>query len=108
MEQIHGGNTFEYELLYGKKPLDFSANINPFKTPDKIKKAIADCIDSVYAYPDINCTKLREKISEYEKTKPEYITVGNGAADLIYAFCYAKKIKSTSRCWCSHNKNKII
>ena len=51
MTQQHGGNIFGYENI-----LDFSANINPLGTPDSVKRAIIDSVDSIYNYPDPYCT----------------------------------------------------
>ena len=79
MTRQHGGNIFGYENI-----LDFSANINPLGTPDSVKRAIIDSVDSIYNYPDPYCTELCQKIAEREKTNAENIVCGNGADDLIF------------------------
>lgn len=80
----HGGDVYDSEIK-----LDFSANTNPFGTPESIKSAIRGTLDQVHQYPDPFCRDLVKAISDHEQLPPEYILCGNGAADLIYAFCEA-------------------
>lgn len=75
----HGGDVYR-----NKNVIDFSANCNPFGTPESVKKAAALAMEEVFHYPDTDCQKLREAIGAYEKIGPEWIICGNGAADLIY------------------------
>lgn len=80
----HGGD------IYGDKIcLDFSANTNPFGTPEEIRAAIRDSLSNLDRYPDPYCRKLVSSIAEFENVPGDFILCGNGAADLIYAFCRA-------------------
>lgn len=82
MEYIHGGD------IYGKEvDLDFSVNINPLGMPKGSIKAAMEGIGCASQYPDYNCTELKGKIAEKKKINREKILVGNGAAELIFAFC---------------------
>ncbi len=73
--------------------IDFSANINPQGMPDGAYKALSGAIRSCGAYPDPECTVLREKIGQRENIQPEHIICGNGAADLIFRTVFAAKPK---------------
>lgn len=88
MKNIHGGDIYQYESI-----LDFSANINPFGTPESVKNAVQECVESVQHYPDIACHALREQIAATEGVPQEAIICGNGAADLIYRLVMTKKPK---------------
>lgn len=80
----HGGD------IYGRKiALDFSANVNPFGTPQAVRQAVFDAAQGVSAYPDAYCRALRRALSAHEGVPYEMIICGNGAADLIYSFAYA-------------------
>lgn len=84
----HGGDIYDREILY-----DFSANTNPFGTPEAVKSAMREALSQVHHYPDPYCRKLVEAISDYEAVPREYILCGNGAAELIYAYCDALRPK---------------
>ena len=79
LKAVHGGDVYSRDIKY-----DFSANINPLGMPENAKKALIDNLTELEKYPDINCRKLKNSLSEFEKTAAEYIVCGNGAADLIY------------------------
>ena len=80
----HGGD------IYGDPvTLDFSANTNPFGTPQGVLNAIQEALPDLHRYPDPYCRKLISAISEFEKIPKEYSLCGNGAADLIYAYAEA-------------------
>lgn len=87
----HGGD------IWGNTPvrLDFSVNLNPLGMPGKVKRAITEHIEEYEAYPDVYCRRLREAIAAHEGVSPEDVLCGNGAAELIYRICLAKKPKST-------------
>lgn len=88
-ENPHGGDIYRSHAK-----LDFSANLNPLGTPDKVKKAMRDCVDTISYYPDPYANTLRDKIAEKEKVSKDYILCGNGAADLIYSFAAALRPKN--------------
>ena len=84
----HGG-----DIYGGGVELDFSANINPFGTPEGVKAAVCACAGELFRYPDPYCRKLVSAIAEHECVPKEYVLCGGGAAELIYAFCAAVKPK---------------
>lgn len=80
----HGGDIYKEKIK-----IDYSANINPFGTPEKVLDAIKEELQRLYQYPDPYCRKLVYAISEFEKVSKEHILCGNGATELIYAYCEA-------------------
>lgn len=88
MENIHGGDIYSYENV-----VDFSANINPLKTPENILTAVRESLCQMHHYPDMFCRELRQAIGKQEDIEPEAVICGNGAADLIYRLMYAVKPK---------------
>ena len=82
----HGGDIYD-----GAVTLDYSANTNPFGTPQAILDAVTAALGDMHRYPDPYCRALVEKISRFECVPKNYILCGNGAADLIYAYCAAVK-----------------
>jgi threonine-phosphate decarboxylase len=87
-KNLHGG-----DIYGGKVELDFSANTNPFGTPQGIIDAVCSALPEMHRYPDPYCRKLTQAISNFEEVSREYILCGNGAADLIYAYCEAVRPK---------------
>lgn len=84
----HGG-----DIYGGEVELDFSANTNPFGTPQGIIDAVRSALPEMHRYPDPYCRKMVQAISDFESVPKEYILCGNGAADLIYAYCEAVRPK---------------
>ncbi len=87
-QYVHGGDIRTYGNV-----LDFSANINPLGIPEAVKTAARDAIDEAVHYPDPFCREIRKKISERDNVAFENIICGNGAADIIFKLCLAKKPK---------------
>ena len=85
----HGG-----DIYGGNVRLDFSANTNPFGTPQGIVDAITQALPEMHRYPDPYCRKLTKAISEFESVPKDYILCGNGAAELIYAYFEAVNPKT--------------
>lgn len=85
----HGGDIYNYE----KRPIDFSSNINPLGMPQIAKKAILDNVDNFEIYPDHCARYLVKAIATKHKLNPKSISLGNGAADLIYRLCISQKPK---------------
>lgn len=81
-ENVHGGDIYGEEVV-----LDFSANTNPFGTPQGVLDAVTQALSQVHHYPDPYCRKLVKAIAEHEEVPQNYILCGNGAAELIYAYC---------------------
>ena len=80
----HGG-----DIYAGNVRLDFSANTNPFGTPESVLAAITRALPEVHRYPDPYCRALRAAIAAAEGVPEKYILCGSGAAEIIYAFADA-------------------
>ena len=85
----HGGDIYSRPVR-----LDFSANTNPFGTPEGIKRAIRESLESVHRYPDPGCRALIRALSEREGVPVSHILCGNGAAELVFSYCEALRGKS--------------
>lgn len=86
--QIHGGDIYQNEVT-----LDYSANLNPFGMPERVKDAaVCGVMDSIH-YPDMNCSKLKDAIAKKEEVKTEEIFCGNGAAEVIFQLVRAYQPK---------------
>ncbi|QEK11809.1 threonine-phosphate decarboxylase [Crassaminicella thermophila] len=84
----HGGNIYEIadKLGVGKEEIiDFSANINPLGLPDSYKEALVKNINIIENYPDPKYRGLVEAIANYHHIDNKYITVGNGATEVIFS-----------------------
>ena len=86
-ENRHGGD------IYGDIALDFSANVSPLGTPRSVTDAIERALPELYRYPDPYCRTLVQTISEYEGVPKNFVLCGNGASELIYAYCEAVRPK---------------
>lgn len=80
----HGGDIYDGEIQ-----LDFSANTNPYGTPQGVLDAITAALPRVHQYPDPYCRELVKAISEFEFVPKDWILCGSGAAELIYSYCEA-------------------
>lgn len=87
-ENPHGGDVYAQDIR-----LDFSSNVNPLGPPERVIAAIQDAALLVRQYPDPYCRKLTAAISAHEALPKAYILCGNGAAELIYAYCEALRPK---------------
>ena len=85
MKNTHGGDIYRNRIM-----LDFSVSINPFGTPEGVREAIRNAADLAACYPDPQCSELVKAIAESEDVPEEWILCGNGAAELIYAYCQAR------------------
>lgn len=94
----HGGIYSTMNFL--KVKIDFSSNINPLGISRYVLKEIKKNIKQISnVYPDPNCTLLKESIAEYIQhgIDQNWITIGNGATELIHNFVR-----------CTASKNSII
>jgi threonine-phosphate decarboxylase len=74
--------------------LDYSSSINPLGTPKKAIAAIKMNANSLAQnYPDPECRELKKSLSRYLGIDTEWISVGNGAIEVIYWFVQALFIK---------------
>ena len=85
---VHGGDVYSRPVR-----LDFSANVNPFGTPEPVKAAVRAAAEGISAYPDPYCGPLREKLAALNGADRGEIICGNGAAELIYQFAAALRPK---------------
>ena len=67
----HGG-----DIYAGNVRLDFSANTNPFGTPESVLAAITRALPEVHRYPDPYCRALRAAIAAAEGV-PAYVVFSN-------------------------------
>lgn len=84
MSYVHGGDVYRRAV-----DLDYSVNINPLGMPPRACAAAKHGVDQSTAYPDWKVEKLRDAVVSFLNRKfatvaPEWISFGNGAADLIY------------------------
>ncbi|AOT72380.1 threonine-phosphate decarboxylase CobD [Geosporobacter ferrireducens] len=94
----HGGNIYEVALERGiemEEILDFSANINPLGIPDSLKEAIMDNIHIIERYPDPEYKELVKAIADYHGVDQQWIAVGNGATELIFALAASLNSKNS-------------
>lgn len=82
----HGGEIYSHPV-----ELDFSANINPLGTPEAVAEAVRTSVHLLRQYPDPYCRELVDAIARYEGIDREHILCGNGAAELIFSLCAARK-----------------
>jgi len=81
----HGGTNIAELRSLGLRPddvIDFSASISPLGAPRAVSQAIA-AVD-LAAYPDTECTGLREVLADSLDVSPKEILVGNGSTELIH------------------------
>lgn len=84
---MHGGNIIAQSKKYNieiNKIIDFSANVNPLKFPNNIKKLIIKNINFIRNYPDIDATELKNTLADYIGVESKNIIVTNGSCELIY------------------------
>lgn len=85
-ENRHGGDIYKDKI-----ELDYSISVNPCGTPPSVIRAVKKAAEHIAQYPDPYCRELVKSIAKREKVPESYILCGNGAADLIYSFCWALK-----------------
>lgn len=88
-KQVHGGDVYRY-----KNALDFSSNMNPLGTPERVIQAARDSMGEICNYPDIQQEKLISGIADWEDVPAEWIICGNGAAEVIFTLVHALKPKT--------------
>ena len=90
-ENQHGGDVYG-----GGITLDFSANTNPLGTPPGVLEAVRRGLPQLHRYPDPYCRRLVQAIAAHEQVPASYVLCGNGAADLIYAYCAALRPRTAA------------
>ena len=94
----HGGNIYEAAMERGiaiEEILDFSANINPLGIPNSLKEALIQNIHSIERYPDPDYKALVRAIAAYHGVNEQWITVGNGATEIIFALAASLNSKNS-------------
>jgi histidinol-phosphate aminotransferase len=91
MNWVHGGEVWDF----AKKPIDFSANINPLGLSPLALKALENW--KIVHYPPPYPEKLKSKIADYVGVGVENVTIGNGSMELIKDVCcsFLKKKDAT-------------
>ncbi len=83
MQYLHGGDIYRNAVEY-----DFSINVNPLGMPPEcIRAANEGILLSASRYPDYQGEALCQALAEKEEIQKEQISLGNGAAELIYGLC---------------------
>ncbi len=86
----HGGARPSELRALGIHPdavIDFSASVSPLGPPPVVREALAQL--DLAAYPDPDCTHLREALAARDGVSPEQLLVGNGAVELIHLLAQA-------------------
>lgn len=86
MKHKHGGDVYSRDYK-----IDYSANINPLGPPEGVLRAVRESAAMIQNYPDVSQRRLRQALAEQEQVPEEWLVLGNGAAELIFALCMAKK-----------------
>jgi threonine-phosphate decarboxylase len=87
----HGG---VYSVDPNLVRVDCSSSINPLGTPRKAIVAIKMNVNSLASkYPDPECRDLKKSLSSYLAIDPDWISVGNGALEVIYWFAQAALVE---------------
>lgn len=90
MKAEHGGNIYAASRNFQHKEewLDYSANINPLGLASSVKVAMLQAMDSVIHYPDVDAYELKQAICRAYGISADFITVGNGAVELLYVLSH--------------------
>lgn len=84
MQFEHGGNIHKFKRESSSAQtglLDYSANINPLGLSPLGQEAMRQSMEMLCHYPDPDYLDLREALGTYYKTKAEWLSVYNGAAE---------------------------
>lgn len=84
MFKDHGGYRKHISNQGNNGILDFSASINPFGYPHKVRDVIREKFDDILHYPDIDCSGLRKCLARRIGHSEDEIIVGNGSTELFY------------------------
>ncbi len=88
VKSVHGGDVYRHPGV-----IDFSSNMNPLGTPERVIRAGQESMAEICHYPDVRKEKLIRALSVYEKVPEEYLFCGNGAAEVIFAYAWALRPK---------------
>lgn len=83
---------------YLKVKIDFSSNINPLGISSQVLKEIRKNLKQIsHVYPDSKCNLLKKSIARYVEhdIDKEWISVGNGATEIIHNFVRALSLTNS-------------
>ncbi|MGN0363003.1 MAG: pyridoxal phosphate-dependent aminotransferase [Bilifractor sp.] len=83
-KNVHGGDVYRHLGV-----IDFSSNMNPLGTPERVVRAAQNSMTEICHYPDVRQSELIRALSGYEKVPEPYLFCGNGAAEVIFAYAWA-------------------
>ncbi len=91
---VEATNACSHGGVYSVDPrlvrIDCSSSVNPLGPPARAVSAIRrNARDLVPRYPDPQCSDLKKSLARYVDVKSDWITVGNGAVEIIYWFAQA-------------------
>lgn len=80
----HGGDIEAFEARYGRRPLDFSVNTNPYGLSPAARAAAIAALAHADRYPDPRCRALAAALAERNGVAVGGVLVGNGATDVLF------------------------
>ncbi|MDR1607487.1 MAG: aminotransferase class I/II-fold pyridoxal phosphate-dependent enzyme [Deltaproteobacteria bacterium] len=87
MTRIHGGRIFEASAKLNRgwfNIIDFSANINPFGQPARLKDVLFEAYDLTLHYPEERAQSFISGLSRYFDLEESYFLPGPGSTIHIY------------------------
>ena len=63
--------------------IKLASNENPLGPSPLGKKAFSEAVDKLHIYPDANCFRLKQKLSQMLNYDPQGLLVGNGSDELL-------------------------
>ena len=63
--------------------IKLASNENPLGPSPLGQKAFSEVVDKLHIYPDANCFRLKQKLSELLDCTPQELLVGNGSDELL-------------------------
>ncbi|MGN1383286.1 MAG: pyridoxal phosphate-dependent aminotransferase [Eubacterium sp.] len=87
----HGGDIYGFQTQYGRRPLDFSVNVNPAGPPESVRKAAEKAVSAVSEYPDPAQRELVKALAEKNQLENWQILPGAGASDIIYRIVFSRR-----------------
>jgi histidinol-phosphate aminotransferase len=66
-----------------EKVIKLASNENPLGSSPKVREALIASLEQSNYYPDGNCTRLRERLSQTLSVKPDEIVFGAGADEVL-------------------------
>jgi len=88
IQNVHGGDVYRHPGV-----IDFSSNMNPLGTPERVVRAAQDSMTEICHYPDVRQEELIRALSGYERVPASFLFCGNGAAEVIFAYAWALRPK---------------